>query len=970
MSKYSSTVAEKAPAAYWRMNDIAAIMVDAMGMYDGAYNNAPSYGMDSPIVGDADGGSVGFNGTNEGAFAVCPPISTGSFAVEVWMKATSYNTGNGGAALLELAGSTSYPNDRTVVLELQTDQTLRFLVRDTTSRQIDAYTTMTFDLNKWYHIFAIKVLGRTYLYVDGRLQGTNSGSTAIDLSLMTDVNIAQSGRDFAGQLCELAVYTDERSVHDAFQHYLIARRVGANFAGQIARANPKWWYRLSDTVGTLTAKDEMSNSIGTYYNAPTLGEPSALSDKDATTSTGFLGASNQYVSLSDTANNYGAADFSMGVWFKTNSSNISQNIATNYNGSTGWLLSVNPSNQFSLDGRWLAGNYQSFDSIQTVADGLWHYGVAVHYGVIVELWIDGVLDSVHTTLANGCPSNLNIAIGTYGNSPQLSFDGNLHDFALYDRRLTSGEIAHQYQSGAGNVSVSYDDAILNDAPVAYWKMDDVTTTMFDAAPYGLNGTHTSVTYAQPPAFSDSTASIKHTSSNSLGPVDSRFQNSKFSVSVWVKPDAASLTAYSYIVGQQTGTSGSKFALTMSSYGGGGINGHARIWITTNGADAGFLGVDSTVQMLEGVWYNIVVTYDGTRALLYINGLFDVALDVVSPVSSLDQIRFGNSYDNTLPLRGSIDSGAYYDYPLSPEQINRHYEMAQNSFNVNPDYEEFIKQYLPVSYWRMNEAGTTENDLIGLNHLSTTFGAPVRSQSELAYNLNSDSTQFTGVDKFTSAVPPVLDDYWSAEFWVKNDNPGATYSCVLDADGLPSAVGYIGFNLDKPMFFDGSAQVSDSNWYSQIIHVVMVCNNNVGSFYINGEYDGSFTGSPTFVPETIGADTTDSEPLTGYLQDVVLYDYPLTAGEARDHYLKGIMDGKFNSFGFTGNTKINGVEGQCTVRVYNRGSGQLIGQALSDNVTGDYIIDNLDENVDYDLLCFDGVGICPQASGPLQPVELE
>ncbi len=710
MSKYSATVLEKGPAAYWRLNDTNALMVDHAGVYTGSYTNAPSYGFPSPIVGDEEGASVVFNGTNEGGIASCPPITTNSFAVELWMKPETYDTGVGGASAFEMVGGT-YPSGDTVVIEIQVNGTLRFLVRNSTSNEMDCYTTDTILLNAWTHVFCVKVLGRLYIFLNGKQAATISGSLTIDLSLMDTVNIAQSGRNYDGALAEIAVYTDDKTVHDALQHYLIARRFGNNFAGQIYRTNPKWWYRLSeDPIGSLFAQDEMTNNTGTYSNAPTLGIVSALPVDQFTTATNFNG-SNQKITLNGTANNFGASDFSMGVWCKS-SVFASQEFCTNYNGSTGWLYGIKADGTVGMDGRWLAGNYQSFNSVALVNDGLWHFVMMVHTGVTVELWIDGVLDSVHTTLANGCTSNQNIVMGTYGNSPQFWMNGDLHDMTFYDRRVTMDEIVLMHKQGLGIEYEDYDDVILNDGPVAYWKMDDQTTTMTDSSPNGFHGTHNiGVLLGQVPAFPDSTSSVYHNVTDSVGPTDVRFENAVFSQSVWVSPDVLSMTNYSYIVGQQVGTTGSKFALTMSSYGPGGINGHARLWITQDGNDASFIGVDSTITMAAGLWYNFVIVYDGVHAKLYCNGEFDIQFLVTSPVTSVDPIRFGNAYTGATSLYGRIDMAAYFNYPLTPTQIHRHYKMAEQTFIKKPTYSEAVLQSLPIHYWRMDELSTTETDLI-------------------------------------------------------------------------------------------------------------------------------------------------------------------------------------------------------------------------------------------------------------------
>lgn len=69
----------------------------------------------------------------------------------------------------------------------------------------------------------------------------------------------------------------------------------------------------------------------------------------------------------------------------------------------------------------------------------------------------------------------------------------------------------------------------------------------------------------------------------------------------------------------------------------------------------------------------------------------------------------------------------------------------------------------------------------------------------------------------------------------------------------------------------------------------------------------------------------------------------------------------------GVTQINGIPSECTVRLYNRSTGQLHSEVTSNDSTGEYEFTNL-LTQEYDLVCIGSNEVCPQISGPLTPVD--
>lgn len=70
---------------------------------------------------------------------------------------------------------------------------------------------------------------------------------------------------------------------------------------------------------------------------------------------------------------------------------------------------------------------------------------------------------------------------------------------------------------------------------------------------------------------------------------------------------------------------------------------------------------------------------------------------------------------------------------------------------------------------------------------------------------------------------------------------------------------------------------------------------------------------------------------------------------------------------SGNTNQNGIPTECTVRIYRRDTGVLVAEQQS--VGGSYSINGLTIGIDYDVVCIGDNTVCPQISGPIEPISI-
>jgi hypothetical protein len=220
---------------------------------------------------------------------------------------------------------------------------------------------------------------------------------------------------------------------------------------------------------------------------------------------------------------------------------------------------------------------------------------------------------------------------------------------------------------------SYKAAVLADAPVAYWRMDETSgATMVDQTSNGNNGVYQGrFTLGQPGALaSDANTAVAFDGASGVASVPSSasLQVNKVTIELWIKKRTESGSGV-YVAKNFVGSGGAGsgwFQLLNSDYSG-------RLAFRVTG-DIDPVLVSSTTLALN-TWYDVVATYDGTVAKLFINGTLDGTLPVVaSPAQNADPLYIGGRADgffnNTL-----LDEVAIYPTALSADRIAAHWRIA-------------------------------------------------------------------------------------------------------------------------------------------------------------------------------------------------------------------------------------------------------------------------------------------------------
>ena len=266
------------------------------------------------------------------------------------------------------------------------------------------------------------------------------------------------------------------------------------------------------------------------------------------------------------------------------------------------------------------------------------------------------------------------------------------------------------QPRAVNVPLTgYGAIVAADNPVAYWRLDEPTGATnatdavgtFDGA-YQTNlgaviwGIATGIPNDLDPAVD--LQDIQSTNAGQGGQVDIPYAlelnpYGPWSVEAWVRPDAvdgairvpfSSLSDTNY-ESNETGWNVYQFADPGS-------------WVLNifnGGSASGYTGMDGHSPLVPGAWYYLVITDDGNAIQLYVNGVAGSANTTVAASGFLP-----NGFNGDTNVGGSeevlgqgsdaaynganagMDDVAFYNYALSPAQIQTHY-LNKASLTISP-----------------------------------------------------------------------------------------------------------------------------------------------------------------------------------------------------------------------------------------------------------------------------------------------
>jgi RHS repeat-associated protein len=443
-------------------------------------------------------------------------------------------------------------------------------------------------------------------------------------------------------------------------------------------------------------------------------------------------------------------------------------------------------------------------------------------------------------------------------------------------------------NGAG-----YRSAVLASNPVGYWRLGETSgTTAADSSGAARAGTFTGgYTQGVTSALLTDTANKAATFNGTTGYVNggdlSAGESTTFSVEAWVK---TSTTVASYVVGEGSTTSGNPFnGLHVD------VSGHAQFTVRDNAAAA--VAVTGAKVINNNAWHHLVGVRNGNLLSLYVDGDPDG-----TATGTLGTITLNTSSVGALKrtgvlyyLNGSVDEAAYYRSALSAGRVMNHLRAGNSNFAGT------VTSNSPSAYWRLAEtSGTTAVDASANTHTGTYTGGYTLNVTGALTGDTNKAVTFNGTTGYVNAVPDTgvgEDSAFSAEAWIKTTTTANQY--VLAEGNTTAQTWYDGLHVNggKAVFtvtgatanvgVTGTTTVNNNVWH----HLVGVRNGNTLLIYVDGELDGTTTGTPgtvTLNTTTIGALKRPSVTsfFNGSVDEAAYYPTVLDADTIARHYHNG------------------------------------------------------------------------------------
>lgn len=325
-------------------------------------------------------------------------------------------------------------------------------------------------------------------------------------------------------------------------------------------------------------------------------------------------------------------------------------------------------------------------------------------------------------------------------------------------QIIETDVARRILPDQAGLAVSYVDAVLLDAPTAYYRLEEAVgaNTMLDASGNGRNGTYAgsprSTLGVSGALVSEPAATAMQITAN--GAADVAFgawqnQMTGLTVEAWMK--AASGGG---VIAARNDDGGRPWFLSAD-----GPNGLYFQWVNA-GLSGFFVRTSNAAAIFDGNWHHVVATYaTGVGAKLYVDGVVQTlngsgsAVTTAIGTSLSTGIRIGRRGNGApVPFTGAqIDEVAVYDTALTATRINAHYQAGIYSGPIT------------VSIGQAGDISTARPMTVLLGALSVPVGqaeeastaqpvAPTFGPLEVPVGLDVETDSAFTISPFTGGVP--------------------------------------------------------------------------------------------------------------------------------------------------------------------------------------------------------------------------
>jgi hypothetical protein len=702
----------------------------------------------------------------------------------------------------------------------------------------------------WSHLAVTDDGGRLRFYVDGVLAdaepavplSTGEGPLAIGC-------IALYGDHFEGRIDEVRVY--DRAIDDA--------EVAADMEApiQTPRRGPVADYSFDgvQTEGEAETVEDLSGNshTATLHGATWTGHGRYGGALE------FDAEKEAYVSIPADAGLDGSEELTVEAWVRPTDTPYIGEIAMKEREGSGagysWTLdqhSSEPVGYFmQTEEGMVAGGEHSLPL------HAWTHVAMTDDGAHDRLYVDGVL--VETEPAVPFDGHGPIEIG--GN--QLFgqwFDGRIDELRIYERALSQGEINYDMEAPTQTLKAS---------PVAEYSFDEDKGEAVEDQAGEHDGSVEGAEWTEHGRYGgamkfDGEAMVTIPASEDLDLTE------EFTLEAWIRPEAGCEFGQIFVKEDAE-------------------EAHAAYVVSKHGSKLGaYLGVPGVEEespsgaLVIGAWQHIAVTFDGSKAKLYVDGAEAGTAPVDEILSTSGDLRIGGSHfgSNGGGFVGRIDEVRIYGRSLEEGEVAADMETPIQT-----------PRYGPVAAWSFDEGtGTSVGDLSGEGHTATIEGAEWTTHGRYG-----DALQFNGTSSCVSigdAADLRLGEEFTLESWVrpegelkhdpvvfKEGSGHLNYALEVGRASMGEAEGTVGTTGSPHHSEATSSEALEPEVWN---HLAVTFDGSILRLYVNGVLvdieatEGADPGREGALK--IGCDGQYGEHFKGRIDEVRIYDRALTAGE--------------------------------------------------------------------------------------------
>jgi sugar lactone lactonase YvrE len=362
----------------------------------------------------------------------------------------------------------------------------------------------------------------------------------------------------------------------------------------------------------------------------------------------------------------------------------------------------------------LSANGREFSSLGALAADTWNHVAVVYDGASVSFYINGALDQVVAAPAIGPLNNTSrVNLGRNSGNGTDRVVGLIDEVRVWNRARTLDELQQTMGSRLSGTEpglaaywnfddgtardltpngndgtlegdatttlgpIAYKDLVLQDGPVAYWRLDERSGQTARDSAGGHHGTYVNaVQLGLPGALArdaDAAAGFAKASQGRVEvPYTAALNTPQFTAECWA-----------FFTGRNSGWSPILASRDDAPQRGFIIEAGDDRWNFPIGMGAAGWGGFYGPAVQEGVWTYVAMTYDGATQRAFVNGLEVGSANIPYAPNTTQMLRIGAGGNDVADLffEGHLDEVAIYSQALSPAQIRAHYNAGMKTTNL-------------------------------------------------------------------------------------------------------------------------------------------------------------------------------------------------------------------------------------------------------------------------------------------------